>query len=81
MKRLVAQSSSARRVILTPGKTFLSGYKQGLSSDFRGDFVTNSFGESWDSFLWKIMSPCPEPVSPKNKESKGSEIENAWAFM
>ena len=29
-----------------------------------GDFVTNSYGESWDSSCEKIMSPSPESLSP-----------------
>ena len=44
------------------------------------DFVTNSYGESWDSSREQIVSPSPEPSSPSSKNYK-SEIENAWAFM
>ena len=39
------------------------------------DFVTNSYGESWDSSCEKSWVPVK-----KNKKNK-SEIENALAFM
>ena len=35
------------------------------------NFVTNSYGESCDSSCEKIMSPCPEPVSPQLKGKQG----------
>ena len=35
-------------------------YKLQLHSDF----VTNSYGESWDSSCEQIMSPSPEAMSP-----------------
>ena len=41
------------------------------------DFVTNSYGESWDwLILWKIMSH-----SPSQKTTSPIKIENAWAFL
>ena len=44
------------------------------------DFVTNSYGESWDSSCEQIMSPNPEPMSPSSKNNT-YKIENSWAFM
>ena len=38
------------------------------------DFVTNSYGESWDS-------SCQKSWVPVKKKSLESEIENALAFM
>ena len=38
-------------------------YKLQLHSDF----VTNSYGESWDSSCEQIMSPSPEPWSPSSE--------------
>ena len=35
------------------------------------NFVTNSYGESCDSSCEKIMSPCPEQVSPQLKSKQG----------
>ena len=35
------------------------------------NFVTNSYGESFDSSCEKIMSPCPEQVSPQLKSKQG----------
>ena len=40
------------------------------------DFVTNSYGESWDSFCEQIMCPTPEPLSPSSKNSTGN---SPWA--
>ena len=42
------------------------GSERKSTVDYSSDFVTNGCGESWDSSLWKIMSP---------------EVENASAFM
>ena len=33
------------------------------------DFVTNSYGESWDSSCEQITSPTPEPLSPSSKNN------------
>ena len=49
--------------------TVLSGYID-VSINLDSDFVTNSYGESWDSSCEQIMSPNPEPLSPSSKNNK-----------
>ena len=43
------------------------------------DFVTNSYGESWDAFCEKSWVPVMNQRVPVKKHE--SVIENAWAFM
>ena len=43
------------------------------------DFVTNSYGESWDSFCENSWVPVKNQRVPVKKHE--SVIENAWAFM
>ena len=52
-----------------PSFTVLSGYID-VSLNLVNDFVTNSYGESWDSYCEQIMSPTPEPLSPNSKNNK-----------
>ena len=42
------------------------------------DFVTNCYGESWDSFYKKIMSPSPKPMSPSPKASESYTLTEPW---
>jgi len=44
------------------------------------DFVTNGYGESYDSSCEQIMSPSPEPMSPSSKNNE-SKTGNVWGFM
>ena len=43
------------------------------------DFVTNSYGESWDLSCEKSWVPFQNQWVPVKKNK--SDIENAWAFM
>ena len=49
----------------------LSFFQHVLCSGSDHDFVTNSYGESWDSSCEQIMSPTPEPLSPSSKSNTG----------
>ena len=45
------------------------------------DFVTNSYGESWDSFCEKSRGvPGSRTNESQLKKDNKFEIENAWAF-
>ena len=50
-------------------------WKKGARAN--SDFVTNCYGESWDSFHEKIMSPSPKPMSPCPKASESHNIKGA----
>ena len=45
------------------------------------DFVTNSYGKSWDSSSEKSWVPAVHNQWVPVQKNKESEIENAWAFM
>ena len=38
------------------------------------DFVTNSYGESWNSSCEQITSHTPEPLSPSSKNKTGKSL-------
>ena len=52
-------------------------YKLQLHSDF----VTNSYGESWDSSCEQIMSPSPEPWSPSSENNKVLNIKCVGLYV
>ena len=45
------------------------------------DFVTNSYGESWDSSCEQIMSPTPEPWSPSSENNKVLNIKYLGPYV
>ena len=46
------------------------------------DFVTNSYGESWDSSCEKSWVPAVITSESHFKKTRSPiKIENAWAFM
>ena len=44
------------------------------------DFVTDSYGDSWDS-SWQISVPGQNQWIPVKKKKNESKVENTWAFM
>ena len=48
---------------------------------YNGDFVTNSYGESWDSSCERSLVPIQNQWVSESQLKTKSEIENAWAFI